>query len=257
MKTTIIIICLALTKILFSQEFGEYDLKPYNHELNFKLLNENDILEKNDSIEALIFVFNSPLYKNAELSIKNNPQLKKIKIFAANQEFIKFISDSKLQQLTHLFIERYEDSVLEIHSFPNIEHLTIQSLELMSLNMVKGEFDSLYLLDIEGPKLNNWSTSKFFPNLGLINLKAPILDYFPIEQMPKISQFMYYCSFIVLPNNLCNYRELKFISFNNYVPVKVSKCEKKIIKDGYVSNLTIYDQINGEKIKEIVSKEQL
>ncbi|MFM2038346.1 MAG: hypothetical protein RL432_1285, partial [Bacteroidota bacterium] len=68
MNKTYLIFCLVFSKILFSQELSEYDLKPYNEKLNFKILDENDILEKNDSIEALIFVFNNPVFKNAELS---------------------------------------------------------------------------------------------------------------------------------------------------------------------------------------------
>lgn len=100
MKITTLIITLFFSKFLFSQELSEYDLKPYNDELNFKLLNENDVLEKNDSLEALIIIFNEPILKNAKLSISNNPQLKEIKLFAASQELLKFISDSKLSKLT-------------------------------------------------------------------------------------------------------------------------------------------------------------
>jgi hypothetical protein len=254
MKITTIIICLLFSKFLFSQELSEYDLKPYNDELNFKILDENDVIEKNDSLEALIFVFNNPIYKNAELSISNNPQLKEIKLFASSQELLKFVSDSKLQKLTHLFFERYEGSILEIPFFPNIEHLTIESSELVSLNMVNGELNKLDILDIAAPKLKNWSTTKFFPQLGLINLKAPLLEYFPIENMPKISQFSYYCSFKEIPLNFCNYKDLKFISFNNYSPVIYDKCIEKKIKKGYVANLTIYDKIDGIVLIEILSK---
>jgi hypothetical protein len=256
MNKTYLIFCLVFSKILFSQELSEYDLKPYNEKLNFKILDENDILEKNDSIEALIFVFNNPVFKNAELSITNNPQLKEIKLFASSQELLKFISDSQLNQLTHLFFERYKGTVLEIPAFPKIEHLTIQSKELVRLNMIKSSLDKLNILDIDAVKLTEWVTAKSLIELGLINLKAPLLENFPIVSMPKISQFSYYCSFRELPLNLCDYKELLFISFNNYFPVKVDKCFKKKIKKGVYSNLTVYDKIAGEIVSETLSKDR-
>ncbi len=256
MKTIPLLITLIFSRILFSQELSEHDLKPYNDELNFKIIDENAILEMNDSLEAVIIIFNKPIFKNAELSISNNPQLKEIKLFTASQELLKYISNSKLPRLTHLFFERYQDSVLEVPSFPNIEHLTIQSSELVNLNMEESELDKLDILDIDAPKLKNWRTAKLFPQLGLINLKAPLLEYFPIENMPKISQFSYYCSFKELPLNLCEYKELLYISFCNYTPVHADKCFLKKIKKGVYSDLTIYDKIDGKIVSETLSKDR-
>lgn len=256
MKLTILITFLILSKILFSQELKEYDLKPYNKELNFKIIDENDVVEKDDSLEALIIVFKNPRYKNAELSISNNLQLKEIKLFGCNQELLKFISESNLQRLTHLFFERYEDSVLAIPPFPIVEHLTIQSSELISLNMVNASLDKLNILDIETPKLKNWSTVQFFPQLELIELNAPLLEHFPLENIPKIFQFSYKCSFKELPLNLCNYMELQHISFSNYIPIQVDKCFKKKIKKAYYSNLTVYNRIDGKVISETLSKDR-
>lgn len=256
MKITILLIYLIISKFTFTQELREYDLKPYGEELNFKVINENEILEKNDSLEAIIIVFNEAIFKNAEISIRNNPQLKQIKLFGSNQALLKSISDSKLPNLTHLFFERYEGSVLEIPSFPNIEHLRIQSLSLIGLNMVNGELNKLDILDIESPKLMNWKTVDFFPKLGLINLNAPLLEIFPIKNMPKIFQFSYFCSFKELPLNLCKYKELSHISLTNYSPVEVNSCLIKKIKKGVYSNLTIYDGIDGKIISETLSDDQ-
>lgn len=256
MKLTTLITFLIISKILFCQELREYDLIPYNEEFNFKILDENDVIEKDDSLEALIIVFKSPVYKNAERSISNNPQLKEIKLFASSQELLKFISESKLHSLTHLFIERYEGASLEIPAFLTVEHLTIQSSVLASLNMTIASLDKLDILDIEAPSLKDWRTAKSYSELGLINLNAPLLEYFPIESMPKISQFSYYSSFKELPINLCNYKDLLFISFTNYVPIQVDKCFKKMIETGVYSNLTIYDKIDGKVISETLSKDR-
>lgn len=255
-KTIPILIILIFSRILFSQELSEHDLIPYNDELNFKIIDENTILEKNDSLEALIIIFNKPFFKNAELSISNNAQLKEIKLFTASQELLEFISNSKLPRLSHLFCARYQDSILELPSFPNIEHFTIQSSELVKLFMEGSELDKLNILDIYAPKLKNWRTAKFLPQLGLINLKAPLLKYFPIENMPKISQFSYYCSFKELPINLCEYKELLYISFCNYAPVQADKCFLKKIKKGVYSDLTIYDKIDGKIVSETLSKDR-
>ncbi len=256
MRISTILFCLFFSKILFSQELTEHDLSPYNDELNFKVINENDLIEKMDSLEALIIVFNNPLFENARRSIINNPHLKEIKLFASNQELLEFISESTLPKLTHLFFERYSNVSLELPSFPNIEHLTIQSSELVSLNMVNGNFNNLDILDINAPKLMNWNTAEFFPTLGLVNLDAPLLEYFPIENSPNLAQFMYYCSFKEIPRNLCNYDDLKFISFNNYSPVLFDKCLEEKIKSGYVANLTIYDKIDGKVLTEILSNNE-
>jgi hypothetical protein len=256
MNNATLIFCLVFSKILFSQDLDEYDLKPYNDNLNFKILDENEILEKDESIEALILVFNNPIFKNAELSIANNPQLKEIKLFASNQELLKFISDSKLNNLTHLFFEGYDDSILEIPAFPKIEHLTIQSTELVSLKMINASLDKVVVLDIDAVKLADWVTAKSLPNLGLINLKAPLLEVFSIENMPKITQFSYYCSFREMPPNLCKYEELLFISFNNFVPVKVDKCLEKKIKKSVYSNLTVYDKYDGAIISQTLSNDR-
>lgn len=256
MNISFLVFSLIFSMTTYSQKLNESDLKPYNNELNFKILDENDLLEKNESIEAVIFVFNKPMYKNAERSISNNPQLKEIKLFGSSQELLTFISDSKLPKLTHLFFKRYKGSVLEIPPFPILEHLTIQSLLLVSLNMEKGEMNKLDILDINAPKLRKWKSAESIPNLGLIELKAPLLDSFPIVHMPKITQFYYECSFKVLPENLCDYADLSYISFNNYCPVQIDACIKKKIKQGVYSNLTVYDQIHGKILSEVESKDR-
>lgn len=256
MKFKILLYFILFSTILNSQELREYDLKPYNQDLNFKIIDENDIIEKDDSLEALIIIFKNTFYKNVELSISNNPQLKEIKLFSSSQEMLKFISESKLNKLTHVFFERYEGKTLDVPSFPIIEHLTIQSTELDNLNMINASLDKLDILDIDAPKLTEWSTTNFYPQLGLINLNAPLLENFPIENMPKIVQFSYYCSFKEWPLNLCEYKELSFISFKNYYPLQANKCFKKKIKKSVYSNLTIYDKIDGKVISEILSRDR-
>jgi hypothetical protein len=122
--------------------------------------------------------------------------------------------------------------------------------------MDKSELDKLDILDIDARKLKNWTTADSIPNLGLIELKAPLIDSFPIVHMPKITQFSYHCSFKELPINLCNYPDLTYISFHNYCPVQIDTCLKKKIKQGVYSNLTVYDQIRGKVLSEIESKDK-
>jgi hypothetical protein len=256
MKFITTLTILIFSKFLFSQELGDYDLEPYNDGVNFKVLDQNDAIEKNESLEALIIIFKSPNYQNARISISNNPQLKEIKLIGSNQELINFISESNLPNLTHLFIKRYESIELEIPSFPKLENLEIQSNYVKNLKMENANLDKLNILSIDAPKLKDWTTDKFFPKLGLIELKAPLLENFPIENMPEINQFSYYCSFKQMPLNLCSYDELKFISFENYFPFKVEECFNEKIRKGIFSNLTIYDKIDGKVITELLSKDR-
>lgn len=241
----------------FGQELNEFDSIPYNKEFNFKLIDEGMIVENDESLECLIIVFHQLNFKNAELSIANNPKLKEIKIFGSNQEFINLVSQLKLDSLTHLFIQNFKEKTLYIPKFSTLEHLSIQSSELIELNMTQSEMVKLYILDIETPKLKEWKSEKSFFNLSLIHLKAELLVYFPIENMPNISQFVYYCSFVDLPFNLCSYKDLKFMSFDNYHPIQIDKCMIKKIKNGVYSNLTIYENIGGKVISEINSKDKL
>lgn len=257
MRLLLLITIITSTSFAFSQEFKDYELQPYNKEFRYKLIDENTVVDEDDSLEALIIIFKHPVFENAQLSFRNNPQLKEIKLFMPNQEIIKFISENNLQSLTYLFIERYGGNTLEIPSFPGLEHLTIKSSTLESLNMVNAALDKVIILDIEAPKLTEWKTSASMPNVELINLQAQLLSNFPIEQMPKIFEFMFSCSFKVLPNGLCDYSDLRLISFTNYAPLIPDDCLITKIENCVYSNLTIYNKIDGEKIHEILSKDQI
>jgi hypothetical protein len=256
MKLTTLILSLFLSNLLFSQELSEFDLAPYNDELKFSIVEENEVLEADESIEAIIFVFNKPAFKNAELSIKNNPQVKEIKLFGSNQDFVNFLSAAELPKLSYLFIERYMGIALEIPSFPSVEVFTIQSSQLVNLNMLNAEMEDLAILDIDAPKLENWSAAKSYSELGLINLVAPQLAFFPIENMPSIAQFSYECAFKVMPLNLCSYKEICCISFSNYGPIEVDECFIKMVKKGVYSNITIYDKMDGKIISETLSNDR-
>ena len=232
------------------------ELKPYNDDLYFKVINENEIVLKVDSLKAIIIVFNNLSEGNAKQSIINNPQLKEIKLISPSQDFIQLISGLKMDSLTHLFIEEYNGSKLILPAFSTLEHLTIRSKNLTTLSMENASLNKLDILDIDAPELIDWKSEKYFPNLGLIELKAPKLDYFPIEQMPNIFQFSFYCSFKNWPTNICSYKELTFISFENYKTINIDKCLKKKIKKGVFSNVTIYDKIDGQKMLEVESRDR-
>jgi hypothetical protein len=256
MKPIFFFAILFISNLVFSQELSEYDLKPYNDELKFKFIYENEALERERSLDALIIIFRHPNYENAQISIRNNPQLKEIKLFYANEEMLDFISKQKLPKLTHLFFEHYQDSELKIPILPSIEHLTIQSEELEQLDMSSSSLEKVFILDIQAPQLKTWKTDSSMPKLGLIHLNAPLLEVFPIEHMPNIGQFMYYCSFQEFPKNICSYEELKFISFTNYSPIVIEDCLREKLENAYVSDITVYDKIGGEVIEEIRSKDE-
>jgi hypothetical protein len=231
-------------------------LKQYNKDSELAVVRDGEILEKNDSIQALIIVINDGIINNAKQSISNNLHLQEVQIYNGNQDLLDYIASLKLPNLKHLFYNNFEYQSLNIPQFPTLELLKIQSQKLESLNMTNSQLDKLEILDIDTPNLTVWKTDKNFPKLGLINLNATKLDFFPIEQMPQIRQFSYYCSFEALPLNLCSYTNLKFISFNNYGQVKIDKCFKQKIKAAIYSNITIYDKELGKPIREILSDDR-
>lgn len=257
MRLLLLLTFLTSASFVFSQEIKEYELMPYNKTFRYKFIDENTVVDKDESLEALIIIFKNPVFENAQLSISNNPQLKEIKLFMPNQDIIKFISESNLQGLSYLFIERYAGSFLEIAPLPDLEHLAIKSTALENLNMVNASLDKVAIVDIVTPKLAEWRTDTTMPNLELINLQAPLLSYFPIMHMPKIFQFMYSCSFKTLPTGLCDYTDLSIISFTNYAPITPDVCIITKIENCVYSNITIYNKIDGEKIQVITSKDQL
>ena len=122
--------------------------------------------------------------------------------------------------------------------------------------MINAKLDNLMLLEIECPKLSLWNSDTFFPKLELIDLKAPYLGYFPIENMPKIFQFSYECSFKSLPLNLCIYSDLQHISFNNFRKIKLEECFTNKVKMAYYSNITIYNKVDGRILNQVISKDR-
>ena len=237
----------------FSQQ-GE--IIPYNDSFNYETLTDDRVLPHADSLKALIVVFKNQPLETVEQSIKNNPQLQEIMLYNPPASFIGSLSDLKLANLTHLLIFDFEGKELKLPPFPTVELLMIRSEKISALSMEQASLTQLDILDINCPELVSWQTEKAMAKLGLIELKAPKLTYFPVESMPAISQFSFTCSFNQLPLNLCSYKELMFISFTNYKPLEIEACFKKMVKNGVYSNITIYDKIDGKEIESVLSKDQ-
>lgn len=252
MKQFLLILFLSFSVFAISQQ--EYE--PYNDDLKFKIIDDNAILGKETSVKALIIKYTGNSNERIKFSLRNNPQLKEIKLLGSDQEIVNFISELKMTNLTQLLINDYKSENLVIPVFPTLEHLSIRSEKLKSLSMENALLDKLDILSIDTPELTDWKTAKYFPVLGLIDLTAPKLTWFPIENMPAIVQFSYYCSFRELPKNLCTYKELAFISFENYADVKAEACFIEMVKKGNYSNLSVYDKMDGKKLFEVLSKDR-
>ena len=251
MRYFITIIGIALSIQIHSQDY-----QPYNTEYIFKVIDNQEKIHKQGSLEALVILFKDSLINNSKESIINNPQLKEINLVNPSQEFIDFISDQNLRPLTHLIIKEFSADSLILLNFSTIEHLAIESKKLKALFMLKSSFIKLSILDIHAPNLEYWQTYKQIPNLSLIELYAPKLEHFPIFNMPKITQFSYHCSFKELPLGLCTYKNLMYISFENFNEIEVDKCFRRKVKKGVYSNLTVRDKMNGSIIFEIRSQDR-
>lgn len=252
MKFLLVLLLMGCVCSTFAQQ-GE--LTPYHNTYKYEILTNNRVLPHADSLKALIVVFKDQSLENVERSIKNNPQLLEIMLYNPPASFISLLGGLKLENLTHLLIYDFEGKELTLPPFPTIEFLQIESEKISTLLMEKASLGNLDILSMDCPELVKWQTEKVFPKLGLIDLNAPKLTYFPIESIPAIVQFAFYCSFDQLPLNLCSYKELMFISFTNYKPVEIESCFKKMVKKGVYSDITIYDKIDGKVIKTVLSKD--
>ena len=185
--------------------------------------------------------------------MKNNPQLREVKLMSSSQEILDVFGRVKLDSLFFLVIENYTGTTLNLPVIKSVEFLQIHATELKSLDISKSLLSRLEILEMDAPNLVSWKSETTYPQLALLDIEAPTLHVFPIMQMPKITEFSFSCSFIELPKNVCLYSKLKTIAFENLCPVKVDKCLISMIEKGVYSNLTVYDKPDGKILMDINS----
>jgi hypothetical protein len=251
MNIVVVFISLLITHAFFSQE----NLTPYNEDFEFEVMDDDELIPRNDSLHALIIDAGNSV-KNIETSLKNNPQLREVKLMASSQEILDVIGRVKLDSLFFLLIENYTGTTLNLPVIKSVEFLQIHATELKSLDISKSLLSRLEILEMDAPNLVSWKSETTYPALSLIDLDAPLLTVFPILNMPKINEFSYSCCFKELPKNLCLYSKLKTIAFENLCPVKVDKCLIYMIEKGVYSNLTVYDKPDGKILMDINSKDK-
>ena len=247
MKIVVVIISIFITHTFFSQ-----DLTPYNEDFEFEVMDDDEVIPRNDSLQALIIDAGNSV-KNIEISLKNNPQLREVKLMASSQEILDVIGRVKLDSLFFLLIENYIGTTLNLPIIKSVEFLQIHATELQLLDMRNSQLFRLENLELEIPSLLTWKSEATYPQLALLDIEAPTLHVFPIMQMPKITEFSFSCSFIELPKNVCLYSKLKTIAFENLCPVKVDKCLIAMVEKGVYSNLTVYDKPDGKILVDINS----
>ena len=248
MKIVVVFISLLISHAFFSQE----NLTPYNEDFEFEVMDDDEVIPRNDSFHALIIdAGNSAI--NIEISLKNNPQLREVKLMASSQEIVDVFGRVNFDSLFFLLIENYTGTTLNLPIIKSVEFLHLQATELKSLDITKSQLSRLEILEMDAPNLVSWKSEAAYPQLALLDLEAPILHVFPIMQMPKITEFSFSCSFIELPKNVCLYSKLKTIAFENLCPVKVDKCLISMIEKGVYSNLTVYDKPDGKILMDINS----
>lgn len=248
MKIVVVFISLLITHAFFSQE----NLTPYNEDFEFEVMDEDEVISRNDSLHALIIDTGNSV-KNIEISLKNNPQLREVKLMSSSQEILDIFGRVKLDSLFFLVIENYTGTTLNLPVIKSVEFLQIHATELKSLDISKSLLSRLEILEMDAPNLVSWKSETTYPALSLIDLDAPLLTVFPILNMPKINEFSYSCCFKELPKNLCLYSKLKTIAFENLCPVKVDKCLISMIEKGVYSNLTVYYKPDGKILVDINS----
>lgn len=240
---------------LFS--WSQEEIGPYNDSLYYQIISDDIELQQIDSLKIIIVKFEKQSIEQFKKTMINNPQLMEVQLYNPPKEAIDLLSELKNKELEYLFIKDYEGENLVLSQFPTLQFLSIESTKIKHLSMVNSDLKVLDLLALKIPTLIDWKTDSDFPNLGLIDLDAPFLEVFPIKSMPKISQFSFNCSFNDIPAYLCQCQELMFISLTNNKVIKIDPCFKKKIYDGYYSNLTLHDGIDGKIKMELLSQDRM
>lgn len=226
----------------------------YNDGLKGQVISNQDSIINDSTLEALAVFFKDSSCTQIATILQYNPGIKELHLMNPPPHFFGVLS-VLAPNLSHLSIKEYSSATLVLHPLPRVEILEIKSSVLTILDMTKAELCQLEILDISAEKLSDWNCVSTLPNLGLIELKAPLLNEFPIYSMPNITQFSFYCSLKKLPSNLCAYSELMYISFENYGKIEVSKCLRKKLRDAVYSNISVYDKIEGKLSFELHSSD--
>lgn len=250
MKIVVVFISLLISHTFFSQ-----DLTPYNEDFEFEVMDDDEVIPRNDSLHALIIDAGNSL-KNIEISLKNNPQLREVKLMASSQEILDVLGRVKLDSLFFLLIENYTGTTLNLPIIKSVEFLQIHATELQLLDMRNSQLYRLGNLELEIPSLLTWKSEATYPRLTFLDIEAPLLTIFPILKMSNIQEFSFSCSLKELPKNLCSFTKLRTLAFENLCPVKVDKCLISMIEKGVYSNLTVYDKPEGKILMDINSKDK-
>jgi hypothetical protein len=247
-----------LLAMLLSYSLSGQDRTPYNDDFSFKAIDAKTILPKIEGLKALIIDFQhtGDELQSFKQTLINNPEIVEIQLFHANQRIIDLLNKVNLKSLEYLFIQDSDEQTLTIPSFPGLTLLSIEADRLVNLDMKDAQLDKLLILAVFSSQLENWSCDPTFGNLELIDLNAPLLEYFPIEKAPKLFQFSFYCSLRELPDFTCNCPDLKHISYENYWPVTVPECMKTKVQNAFYSNITIYNGFNGDIVEEHLSEDK-
>jgi len=250
MNSTFTLVFLFISFNLFCQ-----DMNPFDEVHNVKAITENDLLSKDDSLKALEINFHGKYFENAIVSIRNNTQLKGIKLYNPTQEFIINLSYEHLDSLSHLIIEKFEGDSLLVPSFSKLNFFEINSDSLVYLNLSNANLIKLTTLNIDTDILVDLKTDTEYPYLDILNLHTPRLKFFLFENTPNLNYLSLKCSLNRFPTNLCNNDNLIGILIWNYGPIKIDNCLKKKIKVGFESSLIVYKDFNETILEEIYSKQ--
>lgn len=248
------IVILLISCLVFQSYFSQ-DLKPYNEEFQFEVVEGDEVVEHDNSLQALVIDAGNSL-KAIEASLRNNPQLLEVKFMSASQEVLELLGHLPMDSLFFVIVENYKGTTLIFPPVKSLEFLQIHTETLKSLDMSKSQLSRLEILALETPLLTSWKSELTYPELTELDIEAPVLTSFPVQHMPKINEFTYSCSLKELPKNLCSYKTLEMISFENHCPVKVDKCLIAMVEKGEYSNITVYDKLKGKILLDINSKDK-
>jgi hypothetical protein len=119
------IVVLLISFLVFQSHFSQ-ELEPYNEAFQFEVVEGNEVVVHDDSLQALVIDAGNSL-KAIEASLRNNPQLQEVKFISASQEVLELLGRLPLDSLFFVVVENYTGTTLNFPLVKSIEFLQIHS----------------------------------------------------------------------------------------------------------------------------------
>lgn len=237
-----------------SERMFEQSIRPYNQELRLSIIDSDEPISGMDSTVAL-FVYCDRI-KNPISFLQQLGSIRELHLLKARQAHIDQINNFTLPNLTHLFIEHFQEDSLYIEPINSVEHLAIFSDSLIFLDASDSLWEKVEILDVQARRLIKWRGKTDFPEVSLIHMATPSLTDVPYFSAKNVNELLWECSLDSFPKWFCSSSSMRFISVKFFRYIDVENCFIEKVQNGVYSDLTVYENGNLVPLLEVISKDR-